>query len=201
VDVLAVPVYHWRRREGGERSITQRRGELRNFVDRVDGVDGVSRFLTAFPGLRHAYDASAVRADLAHYLRVLPEADEDYLRVFLDRCGDFLGRVPARELAALPAATRVQWHLVRQRRVPELLEVIRASREGGVPVVRRGLRRYRALPFLDAGLPYLPRRLYRAGPSRARRLWSRLGTFSPREVPAEARIFVDIAEAAVDSSR
>ncbi|MFI5839700.1 glycosyltransferase family 2 protein [Catenuloplanes sp. NPDC051500] len=201
VDVVDVPVYHWRRREGGERSITQRREELRNFVDRVDGVDRVSRFLAGVPGLRRAYDASAVRADLAHYLRVLPEAGDEYVALFLDRCGDVLARVPARDLAALPAAMRVQWHLVRQRRVPELFEVIRASRDGGVPVVRRGLRRYRALPYLDAGLPYLPRRLYRAGPSRLRRLIARLATVPPRLHPAEARIFVDIVAAARDSSR
>ncbi|GAB7048848.1 glycosyltransferase family 2 protein [Catenuloplanes indicus] len=174
VDVVHTPVYHWRRREGGDRSITQRREETRNFVDRFDGVDGVSRFLGegGWADLRRWYDASAVRSDLAFYLRVLPEAPDEYIHVFLDRCNEFLDRVPPRVLDRLPAATRVQWHLVRQRRVPELLEVIRASRDGGVPVVRRGLRRYRALPYLDAGLPYLPRRLYRAGPSRLRRTFT-----------------------------
>ncbi|WP_232323524.1 glycosyltransferase family 2 protein [Catenuloplanes japonicus] len=198
VDVVDVPVYHWRRREAGDRSITQRREELRNFVDRADGVDRVSRFLADFPELRRVYDASVLRSDLAHYLRVLPEVDTTYIQIFLDRCNEFLDRVPARDLAALPAATRVQWHLVRQRRVPELLEVVRASRAGGVPIVRRGLRRYRALPCLDDGLP---RRLYRPGPSRLRRLISRLTTVSPRVRPAEARIFVDIVAAARDSSR
>ena len=176
VDAVHVPVYHWRRREGDDRSITQRRGESRNFADRYAGVEGVSRFLAegGWEELRRAYDASAVRSDLALYLRVLPEADDDYRRLFLDRCNEFLDRVPDRVLDALPVATRLQWHLVRQRRVPELLEVIRASRDGGVPVVRRGLRHYRALPYLDDGLPHLPRRLYRAGPSWPRALKRRL---------------------------
>jgi glycosyltransferase involved in cell wall biosynthesis len=203
VDVLADPVYLYRIREGGERSITQRREEPRNFADRFDGVAGVSRFLgeRGLDDLQRWYDASAIRSDLALYLRVLPEADEDYLRMFLDRCGGFLSRVPARELDALPAAIRVQWHLVRQRRVPELLAVARAARDGGVPVVRRGLRRYRALPYLDDGLPYLPRRLYRAGPSRPRRLWRRLTAPRPRPDRATAELFAEIVAAADDSSR
>ncbi|MDR7279607.1 glycosyltransferase involved in cell wall biosynthesis [Catenuloplanes atrovinosus] len=172
VDVLHEPVYHWRRREGDDRSITQRREEPRNFADRYAGVERVSRFLGdgGWEDLRAWYDASAVRSDLAFYLRVLPEADDDYRTMFLDRCAAFLDRVPQRVLDGLPAATRVQWHLVRQRRVPELLTVIRASRDGRVPVVRRGLRRYHALPFLDDGLPYLPRRLYRARRAMPRRL-------------------------------
>ena len=45
VDVLDVVVYYWREREGASKSITQRRDEVRGFVDRLAGVRQVSKFL------------------------------------------------------------------------------------------------------------------------------------------------------------
>src|SRR5690606_21489276 len=45
VDVLNIPIYYWRERQGGDKSITQRRDEVTNFLDRLAGVVSVSRFL------------------------------------------------------------------------------------------------------------------------------------------------------------
>lgn len=169
VDVIALPVYYWRVREGGDRSITQRRTELKSFIDRISAVDWVSRYLADNDQakVKRWYDASALSGDLNIFMRVLPETDEEYQRVFLDRCNDFLDRVADGVVDKLHTAHRMRWHLVRERLLPELLTVIRATRdEKSIPIVRRGLKRYHALPFLDDDRPELPRELFRAGTPR-----------------------------------
>jgi CDP-glycerol glycerophosphotransferase len=165
VDVLAVPIYYWREREGPDRSITQRREELANFVDRFTAVDSVSRLLAGqrLAEVKRWYDRSALRGDLMMYMRVLSEVDEEYRRTFLHLCNGFLDRADPGALDGLHTATRLQWHLVRRRMVPELLTVIEAVRSGPSRIVRRGVHRYHDLPFLDAGRRELPRALYRAG--------------------------------------
>jgi len=169
VDVVELPVYYWREREMGERSITQRRTELKGFVDRISGVEWVSQFLADNNQgkVKRWYDASALRGDLNLFMKVLPDADEEFQRTFLDRCNDFLDRVDPSILDELHTTLRLQWHLVRRRMLPELLRVIVALRnEGPVPVVRHGLKRYHDLPFMKDNRPDLPRELYRAGTPR-----------------------------------
>ncbi|WBB89341.1 bifunctional glycosyltransferase/CDP-glycerol:glycerophosphate glycerophosphotransferase [Verrucosispora sp. WMMC514] len=164
VDVLNVPVYYWRRRESGEASITQRTTDWATVADRFRAVDRVSRFLAEHGqrGIKRAYDANALVDDLALVLRALPDADDAFREAFLDRANDFLDRVDPRVLKNLRAKYRVQWHLVRQRMMPELIEVVLATRGGmPVPTTMRGLRRYADLPFLDDPRAGLPRELYR----------------------------------------
>lgn len=166
VDVLEVPVYYWREREGTDRSITQRRDELKNFVDRITGVDSVSRFLAEQKQrkVKRWYDASALRGDLMLFMKVLPDVGEEYRREFLDRCNDFLDRVEPSVLGGLHTTVQLQWHLVRQRLTDELLTVVNATRHvPTTPIVRRGLKRYHDLPFLDDERPELPREMFLAG--------------------------------------
>ena len=169
VDAVQLPVYYWREREGGERSITQRRTELKGFVDRITGVDWVSRFLAENnqTKVKRWYDASALQGDLNIFMRVLPEADDEFRQAFLDRCNDFLDRVEDGVVDGLHTNLRLQWYLVRQRLLPELLTVIRAMRDQSqIPVVRHGFKRYHDLPFMRDNRPELPRELYRAGTPR-----------------------------------
>jgi CDP-glycerol glycerophosphotransferase len=169
VDIVEAPVYYWREREGADRSITQRRTELKGFVDRISGVDWVSRFLAENnqTKVKRWYDASALRGDLTLFMKVLPETDAEYQQTFLDLCNDFLDRVDPAVLNELHTNHRLRWHLVRQRMLPELLTVILAMRdEGSIPIVRHGLKRYHDLPFLRDNRPDLPRELYRAGTPR-----------------------------------
>ena len=65
VDVLAEPVYHWRIRSDGERSITQRRLEMRALVDRLAAIEHVREYLArdGTRRLRRWYDERLVRDD------------------------------------------------------------------------------------------------------------------------------------------
>ena len=167
VDVLDLPVYYWRQREpGAELSITQRQHEVRNLVDRFAAVDSASRSLAAIDReLKDWYDETTLVNDLRIFLDLLPDVDHAYRERFLDLATDFLSRVDDRVFDRLVPRLRVAWRLARARALPELVEVVAASRSGATPpVVRRGAGRYLQLPLLDADHPDAPRRLFEVGP-------------------------------------
>ncbi|MEV6298138.1 CDP-glycerol glycerophosphotransferase family protein [Actinoplanes sp. NPDC051861] len=169
VDVLDVPVYYWREREGQDKSITQRRDEVRGFVDRLAGVEQVSRFLAKHKQhkIKRIYDASVLQGDLMIFMRELPKVNDAYRETFLDGCNRFLDGVDARVWDELPAANRVLWRLVRNRMLAELLEMIPTVRARH-RIVRKGLRRYHLLMYLEERLPNVPRSLFLAGVPRPR---------------------------------
>jgi CDP-glycerol glycerophosphotransferase len=148
VDVLADPVYYWRIRA---RSITQRRLERRALLDRLAAIEDVREHLAVHgprKGLKW-YEQSAVADDLRLHLDVLGDADDEYRELFLDRAGAFVERAGWGVLRALPAIDRLKWQLVRERRMPELLEVLRFQREelATTPPVRIRGRWYGDYPF------------------------------------------------------
>ncbi len=167
VDVLAAPVYHWRLREDGALSITQRRLEHTVLRDRLDAIDSVRAHLAghATPRLRRWYDASIVADDLRLHLNLLDEADDAYRALFMDRVGAMLDGAPGRVFAALPAIDRLKWHLVRRGLVDELVEVLRFQKQEAAatrPVRIRG-RYHGDYPFrTDRGLR-IPRSAFRLG--------------------------------------
>ena len=164
VDVIAEPVYLYRLRETGGLSITQRRLEPKVLLDRLSAVSHVSGFLRSHKRrAKRWYDASVVAEDLRYYVNVLPHADEDYRRLFLDRVNAFLDTISPKAFEPLLAIERVKWALVRARRMDELLEVVRFQREelnDSVPVEIDG-RWYGDYPYLrEAEALGVPRSAY-----------------------------------------
>ena len=166
VDVINVPVYYWRKRESGEKSITQRKTDWKTTADRLRAVDRVSRFLGEHHQgeVKQAYDANVLVDDFAIVLGALPDADPEFQASFMREVNLFLARVRPGTIESLPPKYAVLWHLVRENKLPEVLEVLMASRPGvPVPPVQEGNRRYAGLPFLDDPSVGVPRSLYLMG--------------------------------------
>ena len=172
VDVLTEPVYLYREREDGSRSITDRRAELPVLLDRLRAVETVDGWLRANgpPGAARRYARSVVEEDLRYHVDVLDEADAEYREVFLERANAFLAAAGPGVEDGLPAIQRLKWHLVRQRRLPELLEVVafHKAHPGGGPKRRIGLRVYGDYPYLDDPVLGIPRSVYRLDTARRR---------------------------------
>jgi len=170
VDVVTEPVYLYREREDGARSITQRRAELRTLIDRLAAVEHVSAFLGDLrPAAKRWYDESVAEEDLRYHIDVLDEADDEYRALFLERANAFLDRAAPGIEDRLPAIQRLKWQLVRRRRMPELLEVVRFEKDGGARrKTRIGARLYGDFPFLDDPGLGIPRRVYRLDTTRRR---------------------------------
>ena len=167
VDVVAAPVYHYRRRETGEPSITQRRHELRALRDRITAVEEVHALLRETEPARQLrrYERSVVAADLRYHLDLLELAGGDYRELFLDAANAFLERAHGRVLRGLPAFERLKWELVRRRALPELLEALRFQREETLrtPPVRRAAGFQGDFPFRGDRTLRLPRAAFRLG--------------------------------------
>jgi CDP-glycerol glycerophosphotransferase (TagB/SpsB family)/glycosyltransferase involved in cell wall biosynthesis len=182
VDVIADPVYHWRIREDGELSITQRRLDPRSLRDRMTAIEEVSEQLAAKGprGAKRWYDESVVADDLRYYVNALEGADDEYLALFMDRVNAFLDRASDRIFKPLPAIERLKWHLVRRRLVPELLEVLRFQKQdlGRTPPVRVRGKWYGDYPFRTDTRLRVPRSVYRLKGE----LWVRAGLDGLRQV-------------------
>ncbi|MFC7309804.1 CDP-glycerol glycerophosphotransferase family protein [Streptomyces monticola] len=164
VDILKDTVYLWRDRDG---SITNRRTTPRAVKERTAACAKVGAFLAeraeqAASGAESAkwqegkrrYDASVLSADLWYFLDVLAEGDAEYHEAFLRYTNSYAGGVERSVFAGLPLHLRVKWQLVRERRMPELLDLL-AYEKGNPNAFRvRGLRRRRAeYPPLRGPLP------------------------------------------------
>lgn len=166
VDVVREPVYLWRARSGDSTSITQRRVELRAIRDRHSAVDGVSRFMAerGETALKALYDKSVAAQDLRYFLQHLDEGDHAFHERFLELANDYFDRAAPDVFDDLPAIQRLEWHLVRRRLLPELLEVVRFENSGDLPhtpFVKRGRRFYGSYPFRGDGRLQIPDEVYR----------------------------------------
>ncbi|MCQ4213044.1 bifunctional glycosyltransferase/CDP-glycerol:glycerophosphate glycerophosphotransferase [Streptomyces longispororuber] len=171
VDVLDDHVYYWRVREG---SITRRRTDVKGVRDRIAACDHVSRFLAERfpdrPELKKTYDASCLRDDFVYFLDGLPMGGPEYRGAFLDDTAAFLRRADPAVADGLPLDLRVKWHLVRERRLDDLVRLLSFERRNGTAFqVRGALRHTAAYP----GLTRLPERLVKVG---------------KRELPVVARV-------------
>ncbi len=142
VDVVSRPVYLYRMREDSERSITQRRSELRTLRDRLAAVEQTRRFIVRHGpyGSRRWYDQCVVAEDLRNHLDVLDAACDEYRGVFLDHAAAYLDRAGPGVEDHLPPIQRRKWQLVRRGRLEELLELAQDQ----APVDRAWLARRRA---------------------------------------------------------
>ncbi|HEY7629406.1 MAG TPA: CDP-glycerol glycerophosphotransferase family protein [Thermoleophilaceae bacterium] len=167
VDVIADPVYLYRVREGSDLSITQRRLEMGALTARVDAVEHARDYFAekGAKRVKRWYEESVVAEDLRYYLDVLDGATDEYRELFLDRVNGFLDGASRGIYDDLSAMNRLKWWLVRHRRMPELLEVLRFQKERlrETPPVRIGRRWYGDYPFRDDPELKIPRSVFRLG--------------------------------------
>ncbi|WEH33729.1 CDP-glycerol glycerophosphotransferase family protein [Streptomyces sp. AM 4-1-1] len=135
VDVLREHVYYWRVREG---SITRRRTDVRGVRDRIAACEQVSAFLAdREDGQRRRYDLSCLRDDFGYFLEGLPLGGDAYRTAFMTDAGAFIDRMTAADPAVLdrasglPAQLRLDWRLVRERRLDDLLTALAFRRTNG----------------------------------------------------------------------
>jgi CDP-glycerol glycerophosphotransferase len=166
VDVLKETIYHWRIRETGTKSITQRRTEPGNLADRIRSVRSAADFLAAnAPELKADYDKTALVGDVMIFINVLDKGDDAYRSSFFDLVNGYLDGVDPKLFRSLKAVERLKYHAVRNRMMDELVEIVRAAGVAGgsrkAAIRRKGRFRshwYADLPYF--GDPRFPDDLY-----------------------------------------
>ncbi|GJF27836.1 hypothetical protein KNE206_05360 [Kitasatospora sp. NE20-6] len=130
VDVLADHVYHWRVREGADRSITQRRTDPRGLVDRVRSMELVRAWLLArpepeFAAHLHAYDHNALVEEIPMFFWSVPDGDRPYRDAYQQHVTRLLHAIGTERIARLGAPLRVKYRLTLAGRTGALVAVQR----------------------------------------------------------------------------
>ncbi len=160
VDVLEDPVYLWRERQTAEQSITQRRSEKKNLVDRMAAVSAVDDFLgrTGDRAGKVLHDRKVLTFDIPLFLDVLHEGDAEFQEEVLVQARSYLRRVPVTSVSDLAPLRRLQYHLIEHDMLDELRELqdFYRSPANRYRFVRSGLRLFADLPFRgdpEKGIP------------------------------------------------
>ena len=169
VDVVKEVVYHWRIREAGIKSITQRRTEPGNLADRIRSMQSAADALAKdAPELKKEYDRLALRSDIPIFINVLDQGDDTYRNTFFDVVNSYLDTVDPSAYEGLKTLDRLKYHAIRHRMLEELVELVQFGKTGGKvrgAAIRRGgrfrPRWYADYPFF--GDPRFPDELYALG--------------------------------------
>ncbi|HET7578174.1 MAG TPA: bifunctional glycosyltransferase family 2 protein/CDP-glycerol:glycerophosphate glycerophosphotransferase [Bacillales bacterium] len=133
-DVISDVVYYWRFRDGEDQSITQKRHELQNFLDRLKAVKMVDAFFEEHHiggDLKAVKDFKALNLDIKMYLNELYQVDEEYLDRFFKEIQAYLEGVEDESFYKLEAINRIKYYLVKQNEKEKLLKVLYFQKNKG----------------------------------------------------------------------
>jgi CDP-glycerol glycerophosphotransferase len=166
VDILSEPIYHWREREVGARSITQNRTDPKGLIDRVTSMRLVREFLKSQPGAEYAkhlrfYNENSLVEEVPLFFRPLPKGGEEYQAAFLDHIGTMITEIDKETLSDLPAQLRLKYWLIAKRRLDDLLDLLAfdAQYPSTIPV-KGTVRHFANYPSLK-GRPAVPESVLR----------------------------------------
>lgn len=167
-DVVRRPVYVWRVRTDGT-SITQRRSELADLVDRVrtkEMTTAVVRRLGSASILDH-WARNGLPGDLPVYFRHIPGCSDEYWQLLHTATRDLFDGLPPIEQSTLPPAQRLLgWLVAHGRRMDAESVMTWLADHPGPPEVREVEGRDIAvLPFVDDRAAGVPPEVYRFTPS------------------------------------
>ncbi|MFI5827933.1 CDP-glycerol glycerophosphotransferase family protein [Streptomyces sp. NPDC051578] len=176
VDVISDVVYHWRVRETGERSITQRSTDPVSVIDRVTSIRMVRDALKGKQGEKYArylreYDHNVLSEELPLIYKYVGEGGPEFRAAFVKEVGGLIREIGTGPWSDLTVADRLKAYLAREGRVEEFIALNKHQSDYSYSVPVKGLARPQAdYPFLTAPVPP---KLLTLGP-RERRVVSRL---------------------------
>ncbi|GAA2085086.1 bifunctional glycosyltransferase/CDP-glycerol:glycerophosphate glycerophosphotransferase [Actinomadura alba] len=134
----------------------------------ADGYTAVSAVFARLDGTWRAKDrlrfqTTALDRELRVFLDAMPDAGADERVRIVERAAAYAEGVDPRAFTALPALTRLKWHLASRRLVTELVKLVRFERGGTSPaIVRDPVRRFVVYPYWKDDSLAIPRAVYRA---------------------------------------
>ncbi|MFI5865141.1 CDP-glycerol glycerophosphotransferase family protein [Streptomyces sp. NPDC051546] len=159
VDVIGECVYHWRVRETGERSITQRSTDPVSVIDRVTSVRLVREALKGKQGAAYTrylrdYDRNVLSEELPLIYKYVPEAGDDFRAAFAKEAGGLVREIGPGLWPDLTVADRLKAYLAGEGRIEEFVALVQHQRDFTYSVPVKGLARPQAdYPFLKAPVP------------------------------------------------
>ncbi|MFD0265530.1 CDP-glycerol glycerophosphotransferase family protein [Streptomyces sp. NPDC127106] len=178
VDILSECVYHWRVRETGERSITQRSTDPVSVIDRVTSIRLVREALKGKQGAKYVrylrdYDHNVLSEELPLIYKYVGEGGPEFRAAFVKEVGGLVREIGPAPWSGLTVADRLKAYLASEGRVEDFIALTDHQRDYSYSVPAKGLARPQAdYPFLH-GRPPVPAKLLTLG-TRELRVVSRL---------------------------
>jgi CDP-glycerol glycerophosphotransferase len=122
VDVISEPVYHWRVREDGDVSITQRKTDPRGLIDRVRSMELVREWLLARPepefrAYLRSYDENSLVEEIPMFFWSVPDGDRAFREAYQQHVSRLLRAVEPGQIARLSPQLRVKYRLTLANRM------------------------------------------------------------------------------------
>ncbi|MFJ6770910.1 glycosyltransferase family 2 protein [Kitasatospora sp. NPDC091257] len=133
VDVLTDPIYHWRVREDGDLSITQKKTDPRGVVDRVRSMELVREWLVArpepvFADHLRAYDRNCLVEEIPMFFWTVPDGDRAYRAAYQQHVTRLLRAIGPEAQAGLSPQLRLKYRLTQADSMPAFVALQRAHR-------------------------------------------------------------------------
>ncbi|RSS79233.1 CDP-glycerol glycerophosphotransferase family protein [Streptomyces sp. WAC06614] len=168
VDILSDVVYHWRVRETGERSITQRSTDPVSLIDRVTSVRLVREAVQGKQGPEYVrylrdYDHNVLSEELPLIYKYVPEGGPEFRAAFVEHVGGLVREIGEGPWNDLTVADRLKAYLAREGRVEDFIALLQHQQDYSYSVPVKGLARPTAdYPFLQ-GRPPVPAKVLTLG--------------------------------------
>ena len=126
--ILEDVIHFWRVREGANLSITQKRYELSNFLDRMKSIQLVNEFFKN-QNITHEHliiekDYKYLTFDIAMYLNQLDRVENSYIEHFVKIVNPFLTQLHPEAFNRLSAINKLKYKLLQEEKIEELLNVL-----------------------------------------------------------------------------
>ncbi|QKW39210.1 CDP-glycerol glycerophosphotransferase family protein [Actinomadura sp. NAK00032] len=163
VDVLDTTVYYWRDRPG---TATRLRSDSAHIIHRMATLTTVRNYVHDHaPELLAVHDMYALDLDLRELMLALPGATDEERERLVKLGAEVVADADRSAAAGLEAIRRLELHLLGERKVPELLEVLRFEESGlqDARLVSKGRLRsrwYARYPFFEDAERRVPEAVY-----------------------------------------
>ena len=154
VSVLEDTVYFWRVRDGINKSITQNRTEIKNFLDRLYVMNLVNEFYDDNVTSEDSYYARNFKwldVDLKLYIDELLNADSEYIEILVKEISNYLRIIPQDVKDDLKAIDKIKYYFIERHDIESLLEVIKYQKSDykKLKVYKKGDQFIGDFPFRD----------------------------------------------------
>ncbi|CAM3203309.1 bifunctional glycosyltransferase/CDP-glycerol:glycerophosphate glycerophosphotransferase [Sporolactobacillus spathodeae] len=131
VDIVEKTIYYWRIRENDDQSITQRKNDIGNFMDRLKALEMVRAFMTKHPvpqEIRLANQFKYLIVDYYFYLKALPSADSVHINQLQQLLSKELKEFDPSVYTKLPARLNLAYQLVLQNKMEDVIRLMKMKR-------------------------------------------------------------------------
>lgn len=156
-------VYHWRLRDGLDRSITQSRDELKNFMDRLQMVYAFDEIIDEYLengnyiplSFIEAKERKVLTLDLMLFIDTLEKYGRREQFIIVDAINKYLETIKTDTITKMIAKDRIKYHYIKNRDIDSLMAFLNINTKfSDIPVTHwRKEKRFNINKLINTNLP------------------------------------------------